>query len=127
MTNNDDPKNTIGRAEDRQTENPVVGVESGYEVSLAIRRDPPGSKYPDDFAVNLYIAQSNGENIDIARVDTSRIGCHIDRPYLPDGDPNQQHDKRFLTDRPEGAVAYMIEDDRWRDWVQKYDQNHGLP
>lgn len=127
MVQNEGDNNLIEEAENRQTENPTVGVEMGYEVSLAIRRVPSGELYPDEFSVNLYIAQEGSGNIDIARVDTSRIGCHIDRLYLPDSHSQQQHDRGFQTDNPEGAVKYMTDDDRWQEWVQRYEENHGLP
>lgn len=125
MTNN--KEKTIDEAENRQTENPTVGIEMGYEVSLAIRRVPAGALHPDDFAVNLYIAREKDENDSIARVDTSHGECHIDRLYLPNGHKLRKHDKGFQTDNPEGAVKYMTEEDRWREWVQRYEQNHGLP
>ncbi|GAA0539116.1 hypothetical protein ABNG02_14405 [Halorubrum ejinorense] len=127
MTENENDKKLIDEAEHRQTENPTVGTEMGYEVSLAIRRVPSGALYPDDFGVNLYIAQEGSDNIDIARVDTSHGDCHIDRLYLPQKHEQRKHDKGFQTDNPEGAVKYMTEEDRWRDWVRRYDKNHGLP
>jgi len=117
----------IDDAEDRRTENPTVGVAMGYEVSLAIEREPSGAVYPDEFGVNLYIARNGTENIDIARIDTDHSGCHIDRLYLPTGHPQRLEDYGFQASSPEGAVTYITDDDRWREWVQRYDQNHGLP
>lgn len=127
MVKNENNEHLIHEAENRQTVNPTVGTEMGYEVSLAIRRVPAGALYPDDFGVNLYIAREGSDNIDIARVDTSHDGCHIDRLYLPDGHEQRHQDKGFQTQNPEGAVKYITEEDRWRDWVRRYDENHGLP
>lgn len=117
----------IKDAEDRDTENPSLGTHLGYEVHIAVRREPEGERYPDDFAVNIYIPFEEHDNVDIARVDTSHGFCHIDREYLPTGHPQRKHDKGFQTDRPEGAVKYFIDDGRWRDWVRRYQKNHGLP
>jgi len=129
MEENDNKKDNdvIDDAADRQTENPTLGVEMGYEVSLAIEREPSGAIYPDDFGVNLYIAQKGTENIDIARIDTDHSGCHIDRLYLPTGHSQRREDYGFQTASPEGAVTYLTDDDRWRDWIRRYDENHGLP
>jgi len=127
MVEDGNSKQLIDEAENRSTTNPAVGTEMGYEVSLAIRRVPPGALYPDDFGVNLYIAREGHDNIDVARVDTSHGVCHIDRLYLPDGHKQRRQDEGFQTQNPEGAVKYMTEEDRWRDWVQRYDENHGLP
>lgn len=124
---NDKDKTLIDEAENRATENPSLGTVDGYEVHIAIRREPEGEKEPDDFAVNLYIPQDDVDNIPIARVDTSHGLCHIDRLYLPEGHDQRKHDKGFQTKRPEGAVKYMTENGRWRDWVQRFDKNHGLP
>lgn len=126
-TNDDDIDNLAGRAENRDTENPTLGTHLGYEVHISVRREPKGEAYPDDFAVNMYIPQADRNNIDIARVDTSRRPCHIDRMYLPRSHEKHKHDKGFQTSRPEGAVKYFTEDDRWRDWVERYEENHGLP
>ena len=125
--NNDSTNDLIDDAEHRQTENPTLGTEMGYEVSLSIEREPSGAVYPDEFGVNLYIAQEGIDNIDIARVDTAHSGCHIDRFYLPTGHPQRQEDYGFQTESPEGAVKYITDNDRWRDWVRRYDENHGLP
>jgi hypothetical protein len=127
MVENENDKQLIDEAENRQTTNPTVGTEMGYEVSLAIRREPPGARYPDDFGVNLYIAREGSDNIDIARVDTSHGGCHIDRLYLPEEHDQRHQDTGFQTKSPEGAVKYITDDDRWRSWVRRYDENHGLP
>lgn len=122
-----DQHDLIDDAEDRQTENPTLGTHLGYEVHLAIRREPTGARYPDDFAVNIYIPRDDGANVDIARVDTSGGTCHIDRLYLPTGNDQRKHDEGFSTSRPEGAVMYFTEQGRWRNWVERYDANHGLP
>jgi hypothetical protein len=123
---NESNETLLDEAEDRATENPSLGIVDGYEVHIAIRRDPEGAQIPDEFAVNLYIPQGPGDNIDIARVDTSRGTSHIDRLYLPEGDPQRKHDEGLHTLKPEGAVKYITEKGRWRDWVRRFDENHGL-
>ena len=123
----DTTRDLIDDASDRTTENPSLGTHLGYEVHIAIRRDPPGTTYPDDFAVTLYIPREDGTNVDIARVDTSGGLCHIDRLYLPEGHDQRKHDEGFSTLRPEGAVTYATDEERWREWVERYEQNHGLP
>ena len=126
---NDDKTHTelTDEAADRTTENPSLGTHLGYEVHIAVRRVPEGATYPDDFGVNMYIPRSDGDNIDIARVDTDHGACHIDRFYLPEGHDKRHHDFGFSTDRPEGAIRYFTENDNWREWVERYEENHGLP
>ncbi|ERH13999.1 MAG: hypothetical protein J07HB67_00253 [halophilic archaeon J07HB67] len=93
---------------------------------MAIRRIPGGAEYPDEFAVNVYIPRENADNIDIVRVDTAHGETHVDRFYLPEGHDRRKHDPIEIN-RPEEAVAYFTEGGRWRNWVDRFESNHGLP
>lgn len=66
------------------------------------------------------------QNVDIARIDTAHGGCHIDRLYLPENH-DRPHDDSVFAARPEGAVSYLPDENRWREWLDRYDANHGLP
>ena len=126
-TDSDQVSGLVDSASTRASENPSLGTHLGHEVLLAIRRDPPNSVYPDEFAVNLYIPQEGGDNIDIATVDTTWPGLHIDRHYLPEGHEQRKHDTGLSVSNPAGAVKYMTDQQRWKEWVERYDENHGLP
>lgn len=126
-----DADETVAEAEDRTTVNPTLGRCRGYEVSLAIRRDPAEAAYPDDFAVSVYVSQADDSNVQIARVDTAHGSTHADRLYLPAGDTARKHDDIDI-ETPEEAVRYFTEtesavsDPRWREYTKRYDDNHGL-
>lgn len=117
---------TVEEAENRDSENPTLGKHNGYEFNMAIRREPDGAKYPDEFAVNVYLPRDGHENVDIVRVDTAHGITHVDRLYLPDGHDRRKHDPINI-EQPEEAVVYFTEDGRWRDWVDRFESNHGLP
>lgn len=127
MTDHLDTDSLMEGATNRETTNPTIGTHNGYEVRVAAARSPPDAPYPDEFSVNLYVPRSDGENVDIARVDTAGDGCHIDRLYLPRGHRQRKHDYTFQTARPEGAIQYVLDNERWREWIERYETNHGLP
>lgn len=68
-----------------------------------------------------------GENVDIARIDTAHSGVHIDRLYLPEDHRHYRHDYSVDVFSPREALEYFLENDRWKDWLEQYDRNHGLP
>lgn len=119
-------EDTITEAENRSTENPTLGEYDGYEVNMAIRRVPDGARDPDEFAVNVYLPQAEADNVDIVRVDTAHGEVHADRLYLPEGHDRRRQDPIDI-ERPEEAVRYFTDDERWRDWTERFEQNHGLP
>jgi hypothetical protein len=105
----------------------ALGTHLGYEVHIAISQDPQDAPVPQDYGVNLYVRNTDGENVDIARVDTAHAGCHIDRFYLPEGHNQRLEDYGVSFKNPESAVGYMTDNSRWKDWVERYQDNHGLP
>ncbi|MFB6244227.1 MAG: hypothetical protein ABEH80_09010 [Halobaculum sp.] len=127
MTSETSVHDIVESGSNRSTSNPSLGTHRGYEVHIAVSRKPPDASVPDEFGVNCYIPREDGDNIDIARVDTDHGGVHIDRFYLPEGHEKRRHDFDFSTDRPAGAIKYFTDNQRWRDWVERYDENHGLP
>jgi hypothetical protein len=104
-----------------------IGSHLGYRVFVGPHRRPDGAPLPDEFGLNLFIPNKDGENASIARIDTDHDGCHIDRLYLPEGHRRRRQDYSVDVFSPEGALRYFLEHDRWQEWVEKYDANHGLP
>jgi len=104
-----------------------IGVYEGWPVHIAISQAPANAPVPDRFGVNLFVPDAEGENVDIARIDTAHAGCHIDRLYLPVDHPERTEDYTIQCDTPREAYEHFVEDGRWRYYVERYDQNHGLP
>lgn len=116
-----------GEGGDESNTRITVGTHRGYEVHIAAWSNPEDAEAPEEFGVNLYIPNSTGENVDIARIDTEHSGCHIDRFYLPEDHGQYQHDYGLTVYSPEGGIRYFLEENRWREFVDRYDENHGLP
>lgn len=106
----------------------TVGTHRGRRVFFGISRTPPSARVPDEFGVNLFVPNADGENVSIARIDThARVGCHVDRHYLPAEHPDYKHDSSVTVFSPEEAVSWFLDGDRWRRFVTEFDRNHGLP
>lgn len=103
----------------------AIGRYKGRTVHLSVRADPSlKADAPEEFAVNLFIPWSDGSNVDIARIDTAREGVHYDRLYLPDDDPLR---KDYSVDVVDYRQAQRTLVENWRDHVEAYEANHGLP
>jgi hypothetical protein len=105
----------------------TLGHHLGYRVRVAVRREPPDARAPDEFAVNVFVSDPNGENVDIVRIDTGHDGVHADRFYLPNDDPRRLEDYGLTVHSPEEALRYLHEASRWQRFLNRYDCNHGLP
>jgi len=110
---------------DERQETITLGRHLGQTVLVSIRQRPSEADAPDEFAANLYVPAS--EDIDIFRVDTAHSGCHADRLYLPDGDPQRREDYSVQFFSPYEVFEWLLDGDRWRDFVEQYEANHGLP
>lgn len=103
----------------------AVGRFGELTVHLSIRAAPSlEADAPEEFAVNLFVARSDGTNVDVARIDTAHDGVHFDRLYLPEGDPRRRDYGVEAVDYRE-AVRVLISN--WRDHVEAYAENHGFP
>ena len=80
---------------------------------------------PDEFAANLYIPAD--DDVDIFRVDTTHSGCHADRLSLPESDLRRREDYSVQFFSPYEVFEWLLDGDRWRDFLEQYDENHGLP
>lgn len=104
----------------------TLGRDLGRPVHVGVHRKPPDAPAPDQFGVNVFVTGPDGEPVDVVRVDTFHAGCHVDRCYLPTDHPRvRDYGPTFFS--PEDAVAWLVEDERWRDFLGRYDANHGLP
>jgi len=104
-----------------------LGTYLGYRVFIGISRDPENAAAPDDWGVNLYIPNPDGENTDIARVDTDHKGVHMDRFYLSEEHPDYQHDYSVQYTDPESALRFeFLQKEMWQHYVDRYREEHGL-
>lgn len=110
---------------DERQETITLGQHLGRTVLVSIRQRPSAANAPDEFAANLYIPAS--EDVDVFRVDTAHSGCHADRLYLPDDDPQRREDYSVQFFSPDEVFEWLLDGDRWRDFVEQYEANHGLP
>lgn len=108
------------------TQTVEIGRYEGRPVALGSSREPPGAPAPDDFGVNLFVPNERGGNVDVVRIDTAHDGCHVDRLYLSEGD-RLRRDYGLTLRSPEAVVDWLLEDERWRTFVELYDEHHGLP
>lgn len=115
----------ISDSSTEQRKTVTLGQYDDRTVLVAIRQRPPEARAPDEFAANVYVPCD--EDAHIFRVDTAHSGCHADRLYLPKNVPNRLEDYSVEFYSPEGVLSWLLEDDRWRTFVSKYDKNHGLP
>lgn len=104
-----------------------LGVWRGWPVHIAVSQEPADAQTPDDFGVNLFVTNEDGDNVDIARIDTAHHGCHFDRLYLPEGSAERRQDYSVQYEDPDEAYLHFIEDSRWEYYVKRYHENHGLP
>lgn len=110
---------------DERQETITLGQHLGRAVVVSIRQRPSKADAPDEFAANLYVPAS--EDVDIFRVDTAHYGCHADRFYLPEDDPRRREDYSVQFRNPDEVFEWLLRGDRWRDFVEQYEANHGLP
>lgn len=109
---------------DEQVTRPL-GRFRGRTVHLAVRASPSlEARAPEEFAVTVFIPNSDGSNIDIARIDTADAGVHFDRLYLPEAHPWRKDYGITVHDYRE-AQRFLVEN--WRGFVAAYDEHHGLP
>lgn len=80
---------------------------------LAIR-GTPSINSPTDFSVSVVYEDDTGENVTIARVDTSHGYVHFDRLYRRD-EPKEEVDWSF-----DEAVYHLREN--WRTYAESYEQ-----
>lgn len=105
-----------------------LGTHRDRRVFVAATRQPSDAPAPDEFSLNVYIPNETGENVDIVRIDTAHAGLHIDRLYFPESDRRRHQD--YSIDgiySPEDALAWLIDGERWRTFVDEYAETHGLP
>lgn len=105
----------------------TLGRHLGYPVRVAVRKRPPDARVPDEFAVNVFVPDPDGENVDVVRFDTAHAGIHVDRLYLPHDDPRRFEDYSVTFHSPEEVLRHLHERGRWRSFLERYDRNHGLP
>lgn len=127
MTTNTPNKENADEADDYYSNSTRLGVYEGWPVFVGVSQRPADARAPETFGVNLYVPNGDGENIDIARIDTAHAGCHMDRLYLPEQRPNRQEDYTVQYETPDGALQFFLEDEKWKRWVQLFKDNHGLP
>lgn len=126
MTGNDPPSTSRDDADPDGARIVTLGWHLGYRVQAAIDWDPPGARAPDEFAVNVFVPNRDGDNVDVVRIDTAHAGCHVDRLYLPEGDRSRLRDYGVTVYSPEEAIGRFVVG-RWREYLERYDENHGLP
>ena len=103
----------------------TVGRYEGPAIHLSVRAAPSlEADAPEEFAVNLFVPRPDGTNVDIARIDTSHHGVHFDRLYLPEGHPLRRDYGVDVVDYREAQRVLLA---NWRDHVEAYEENHGLP
>lgn len=103
----------------------ALGQFRGRTVHLAVRAEPSlSAPAPASFAVTLFVPRRDGQNVVIARIDTSDAGVHFDRRYLPTGDPRR---KDYGVQVPDHRAAQRHLVDRWRTYAELYAENHGWP
>lgn len=114
-----------GIDDNERQETITIGRHRGHTILVSIRQRPSEADAPDEFAANLYVP--NDDDVDLFRVDTAHSGCHADRLYLPKDHPNRREDYSVQFISPYEVFEWLLEDDRWRRFLEQYDTNHGLP
>lgn len=110
--------------DDDQVTRPL-GRYRGRTVHLAVRATPSlAATAPEEFAVTLFITGSDGSKLDLARIDTADAGVHFDRLYLPEAHPLRKDLCIDIVDYRD-AQRQLIEN--WRDYVETFEEHHGLP
>lgn len=104
-----------------------IGVHEGWPVHIGVSQEPAEAEMPQAYGVNLFIPNEDGDNIDIARIDTAHAGCHMDRFYLPEGHPERTEDYSIQYSDPDEAYLHFVRDEEWRYYVKRYRENHRLP
>jgi hypothetical protein len=103
----------------------TLGTYCGRRVLISIRQIPAEGESPEEFAANLYIPAD--KDVSIFRVDTAHSGCHADRLYLPKKHPQRREDYSVEFYHPKEVVEELSHNSWWRDLVEQYESNHGLP
>lgn len=90
-----------------------LGRYRANDYFLAIR-GTPSINSPSDFSVSVAYENDDGENITVARVDTSHGFVHFDRLYRRD-EPKEEVDWSL-----DEAVYHLREN--WRTYAESYEQ-----
>lgn len=132
-----DDSNDSDNSEDGSNNDPPYGTTSigqygGHRVFLSVSGNPDGAPAPEHFGVDIWIPDADGSQVHIVRIDTyAAVDIHIDRLYLPEGEPNRKHDPDIDSDAAirsvDEAVDWLLEDDRWWVFISRYADVHGLP
>lgn len=92
-----------------------LGRYRGRPYFLSLRAEP-GVNDPEEFAVVLYYDTTEGERVQVARIDTDHGYTHIDRLYRRD-EPKDPVDLDFF-----GAWDHVK--DTWRTYAEEYEKTH---
>lgn len=102
-----------------------LGRHRGRTVHISVRADPSlAADAPEEFAVTLFVARSDGSSVEIARIDTADAGAHYDRLYLPDGHPLRKDYGIEAVDYRDAQRTLLA---NWRELLEEFERNHGLP
>ena len=112
---------------DRYSNATRLGTHRGRPVHLAVSQEPADAPVPQEFGVNLFVPNAEGEDVDIARIDTAHAGCHMDRFYLPESHGERREDYSVQYETPEGAITHFLQHEEWKYYTRRYDETHGLP
>jgi len=112
---------------DRYANATRLGTCRGWPVHIAVSQEPSAAPAPQEFGVNLFVPNAEGENIDIARIDTAHAGCHIDRFYLPENHDERTEDYSVQYETPQGAITHFLQNEEWKYYARRYEETHGLP
>lgn len=104
-----------------------VGVYEGWPVHIGVAQTPAEASVPQEFGVNLFIPNGDGENVNIARIDTDHAGCHMDRLYLPEDTDERRQDYTVQYQTPSEAIQHFLDNKDWRYYTERFQENHGLP
>lgn len=117
----------VGPTSEVYSDSQRIGVYDGWPIHVAVSQEPASAVAPQEFAVNLFVPNENGENVDIARIDTDHRGCHMDRLYLPEGHDERREDYTVQYEDPDEAFGHFVREREWEYYTRRYDENHGLP
>ena len=87
------------------------------EVYYLYLRAEPGLNDPEEFAAVVFRDTADGENVQIARIDTEHGYTHFDKLYRRD-QPKEKVEWGYWE-----AVEKLMEN--WRTYAENYEQAHG--
>lgn len=108
------------------TETVQLGRHRDRRVLLGTTRRPEDAPAPDEFGVDCFVPTVHGQNVDVVGVDTAHAGCHVDRLYPPVDHP-ERRDYGLTFHSPEAVSEWLTTAERWREFIDRFDRNHGLP